>query len=151
MSKRVILKGQDIATEEFVEEKISEAQIPQADLINKIDGVILWENESPSSTFTSQSVTLSESLSNYNYYSIIYKNVANEDKFYNTGKIPVGHGCRLTEVYASTMNYSMAIRERQVSYSDDTTLSIEGGLFASAETAKTTNDDVCIPISVIGY
>ena len=34
MSKRVILKGQDIATEEYVAEEISKAQIPQADLSN---------------------------------------------------------------------------------------------------------------------
>ena len=49
----------------------------------------LWQNSSLT-TFASQTVTLDESIDNYNYYEIIYKINDEQDIYVSSGKCPIG-------------------------------------------------------------
>ena len=69
MSKRVILKGQDIATEEFVNEKI--AELPKETL--------LWTNSDAGSTFSRQTINI-DNLSSYDYV-VIYAKSKTDSNF----------------------------------------------------------------------
>ncbi len=45
-------------------------------------GTVLWTNSSPTSTFSSQTVTLSDSITNYNYLKfVVYTNTTNSNSF----------------------------------------------------------------------
>ena len=104
--------------------------------LNDLDGKKIWTNASPTSSFASQTITLSESLSNYNYYEIVFrqnKNATNE-RYFTTGKIPVGHGTILNA-------YGTSYRPTGTSVSGNT---------ISFESASPDNN-YAIPIYVKGY
>lgn len=100
----------------------------------------LWENQNPSASFTGQTITLSESLANYNCYEIIFKQSNTNERYFSTGKIPVGHGTILSYI---TSNNSYRATETTVS---GTTIAFENAYVGSSA-----NNVVAIPIYVIGY
>ena len=108
---------------------------------------ILWTNSSPTSNFAAQDITLNSS--DYDCYEIIFLNNMGEDLYYNTGKIPKGHGCRLVECYSG--GSGAAMRTREVNYSSATQLEFKAGRYAYGTTAAIDNNATCIPLYVIGY
>ena len=105
-------------------------------------GKSLWENPNPTASFSAQTITLSESLANYSCYEIIFrqnKNVNNE-RYFSTGKIPVGHGTILS--YNTSSNFYRAT---------GTTVSGNTISFENAYAGSTTDNDNVIPVYVIGY
>ena len=113
-----------------------------ASVLQNLLGTKLWTNANPTASFSSQTITLSESLANYNCYEIIFKqnkNATNE-RYFTTGKIPVGHGTILSYI---TSNNTYRATETTVS---GNTISFE-----NAYVGSTTNNDSVIPIYVIGY
>lgn len=101
-------------------------------------GKKLWENQNPSASFSSQTITLSESLANYNCYEIVFKQSAQNERYFTTGKIPVGHGTILS-AYAS--NYRAT----------GSTVSGNTISFENASYGGTTNNEYVIPVFVIAY
>lgn len=100
----------------------------------------LWENQNPTASFPSQTITLSESLANYSCYEIIFKQSSPNERYMTTGKIPVGHGTILGYV---TSNNSYRATGSTVS---GNTISFE-----NAYVGSTSNNGVVIPVYVIGY
>lgn len=108
----------------------------------------LWQNSSPSSSFAAQSITLA--TDDYDYYEIIFNQVTSVDYYMTSGKIPKGHGTRLTAMFISTGG--IGGRTRAVDYTDDTTLAVAVGRYLNAGQSSATNDNTaCIPIMIIGY
>lgn len=131
---------------------VAEINKVSASNLNEIKGVVnnnsvilqntlgksLWENPNPTASFTGQTITLSESLENYNCYEIIFKQSKTNERYFSTGKIPVGHGTILN-AYAN--NY----RATGTSVSGNTIS------FEDASANGSTNNEYVIPIYVIGY
>lgn len=101
---------------------------------------ILWTNSSPTSSFSNQTITLSESLDNYEYYEILFRQNTTSARLMTTGKIPVGYGTIL--IWVTTVNMYRPT---------GTTVS---GNTISFEDGKTTNgvdNSTTVPTYVIGY
>ena len=98
----------------------------------------LWENQNPSASFSSQTITLSESLANYSCYEIIFRQSKTTTRYFSTGKIPVGYGTILN-AYAN--NYRPT----------GTTVSGNTIAFENASVNGSTDNGYVIPVYVIGY
>ena len=98
-------------------------------------GEKLWENQNPSASFPSQTITLTKSLANYSCYEIIFKQSNANERYFSTGKIPVGHG---TILNAYGTNYRPT----------GTTVS---GNTIYFENANASDNGYVIPVYVIGY
>lgn len=55
-------------------------------------GTILWTNPNPTNNFPAQTIALSDSLNNYAYYEIIFRQSTGTARCFSSGKIPVGYG-----------------------------------------------------------
>ena len=114
--------------------------------IENIRGKILWTNPSPTTDFTAQTVTLSETIDNFDSYAVVYY----ADKALNTGAknsgiLPKSAYCRLEKCYA--YNYW-----RIISLSG-TSATISAGTYRTSYgggTNATSNSDL-IPLYIIGY
>lgn len=108
------------------------------EMLNGLKGEIIWTNQSPTSTFAAQTINLSESLDDYNCYEIIFKQSTANERYFSTGKIPVGHGTILN-AYAN--NYRAT----------ETTVSRTTIDFENASYGGTTDNGYVIPMYVIVY
>lgn len=111
-----------------------------ANTLENTIGKTLWENPNPTASFTAQTITLSESLANYNCYEIIFKQSNTNERYFSTGKIPVGHGTILS--YVTSNNSYRAT---------GSTVSGNTIAFENAYVGSTANNGNVIPIYVIGY
>lgn len=105
-------------------------------------GKSLWENPNPTASFSSQTITLSESLANYSCYEILFRQnkTSTNERYMSTGKIPVGHGTILS--YVTSSNYYRPT---------GTTVSGNTIYFENAYADSTANNENVIPVYVIGY
>ena len=110
-------------------------------------GTILWTNNSPTSSFASQNITLDSS--DYDMYEVIYKPYNNQSIALNTGKIPKGMGTTLLFNAGNSTNGPYVYR-RDITYTDATTLAAGTATEAYAST-NAANNNMCIPQYVIGY
>lgn len=108
--------------------------------ITKLKRKILWTNSSPTSSFSAQTITLSESLDNYNYYEILFRQSNTSARIITSGKIPVGYGTILS--WNTTINM---YRPTGTTVSGNT-ISFEDG-----KTTNGTDNTTTIPLYVIGY
>lgn len=116
-----------------------------ADLLSNITGTILWTNPNPTSTFDSQSITLSNS--DYDCYEIIYQFSQLNAMLFNTGKIPKGNNINIFFAFNNGTDTHLHTN-RLIRYENDTTLYAEN-CYSSADNNTTNNR--CIPLYVIGY
>ena len=105
--------------------------------INNIKRKVLWSNPDLTSSFPAQTITLSESLNNYEYYEIIFKQSTTNERNMTSGKIPVGHG--------TILSYANSLRA--------TSSTVGGTTFAFENASNNGNADSgsIIPIYIIGY
>ena len=79
------------------------------DLVSAMNGLVLtklWENSNPTSSMNNgTSIPLSKSLSNFDFYFIIYREMTTYAQHYNTGFIPSTLGTRLICVNQNYMNF----------------------------------------------
>ena len=99
----------------------------------------LWENQNPSASFPSQTITLSESLANYSCYEIIFRQSKSAGRMLTSGKIPVGYGTILGFEAGSSFRA--------------TGLTVSGNTidFENAQASGVSNNDYVIPVYVVGY
>lgn len=103
-----------------------------------LDGAILWENQSPSSGFTSQNITLSSS--DYDLLEIYTKQAKGNLRAQST-RIPKGYdGMLYTEYDDGTIARRLATRVSDTQYT-----------IGSVQSTAGYNDDNVIPIYVVGY
>ena len=115
------------------------------DLID--NGKILWTNNDSTSNFPEQTITLSDNLSNYNFYEIIYKQSTTVTRYMSTGKIPIGFTTELP--FISTTLYYRVLSESN-SMTNNKILISEGKRVRTYGTSEQLNS-INIPIYVIGY
>ena len=110
------------------------------DEVEKLKRVTLWTNPAPTTSFSGQTVTLSDSLSNYDFYEILYEQTTSSTRTMTTGKLPVGSGTILHWVTAST-------------YYRPTAETVSGSTltFEDAREDSTVNNITTIPVKIIGY
>lgn len=111
---------------------------------------VLWTNPtSPTTAFAGQSITLSESISNFTYYEVIYKFTISEYGIatQSTGKVPVNELARLIDVSGGVPNF------RNVTALSGTSMTFADCKYYTAYLATTTNNynSSCVPIQVLGY
>ena len=116
----------------FVADINGENAVNILETLNGIKGKVLWTNQNPSSTFTSQTITLNSD--DYDLFEIIYS--------YNTSNLYTSsvRGIKGKGVLLTTITTNGAIR-RIISYISDTSLSVE----------SIADNDSLIPLYVIGY
>lgn len=106
----------------------------------QLKGTILWENLDTTSSFSAQTVTLSESLSNYDKYEIIFKQGSGSSdlRVLSTGIIPT--------LYGTILSYAVNNRYRLVDVPNGNQITFQNGMNNnSADNTK------CLPLYIIGY
>ena len=103
-------------------------------------GTLLWTNNSPSSSFGSQTITLSESLDDYDCYEIIFRQSTTDVRLMTTGKIPVGSGTIMS--WSTSLNFYRPTA---------TTVSGNTITFEEGKNTNGTDNNRTIPIYIIAY
>lgn len=122
-----------------VEEALSEI-----DLSGEVD---IWENLNPNVAFAGQSITLSESLSNFRYYKLIGKLSAtggNSVYHVETGKIPVG----MVAWFNATINKSYG---RAINSASGTIVAIGDSNLYNFDNTTVLDNSTLIPLKIVGY
>lgn len=110
-------------------------------------GVLLWTNESPTSSFSSQNILLSSS--DYDFYEIFYK-IESSSAVIKSEKSIKGYGCWLEQSRAESSGGSTC-RMRSISYSNATTLAVDTCWSSTGTSNRTQLDSALIPLYVVGY
>ena len=112
---------------------------------------VLWTNPSPNAEFGSQNITLSSD--DYGYLEVLYTaQGSNEQYIKSTGKIPKGKDIKIDDIYIQQSNTNaIRIYSRLLSYTNDTTFSVNSARFASSFTSSEANNNFAIPYKIIGY
>ncbi len=112
--------------------------------INNVKAKKLWENANPSEAISSPK-RINLNNANYKYYEIIYRGSTSSSNLerLSTGRIPKGNSTRISMIY-SVSNGEARVRERIITYINDTTLEI--GINSGAD-----GNTVCIPMMILGY
>lgn len=107
--------------------------------LTNITGQILWTNSSPTSDFSSQTITLSSG--DYDFLEIFFcSNVQSENKTFEIRKTIKNYAVTLSTVVQNVNTY------RIVRFTDATHLAVERGY-----TGTDVQDRRCVPLYVIGY
>ena len=102
-------------------------------------GTVLWTNSSPTSSFAAQTVTLLETIENYDYYEVeFFQSNTLNDIMFTTGKIASN---RRTALFASTSATGIAYRALQ---------SVPSGTSIIFSSGSTSNA-AAIPYRILGY
>lgn len=122
----------------------------------KYTETVLWTNPSPSSTFAAQTVTLSDSLSNYKYIGIRFKvHNTHADTPYATGIILVSEfmqnrkntGADRKNILVASQNTSNATMARNAWYVSNTSVEFSA---AYQLLSTNTNTNYTIPLEILG-
>ena len=113
--------------------------------ISNINGQLLWTNPNPTSAFEAQTITLDESLSNYNMYEIIFKtgSIAS-DPLADSGKLPIASGFFSSIIGDNIYYRSWTVSNNTITMSDASRIINYGS-------APTTNNYGMLPMYIIGY
>ena len=110
-----------------------------------LQGKVLWTNSNVTNSFAGQTVTLSESLANYDSYEILYRQSTVADRVMSTGILPVGHGC--------FMAFPLSLTQYRGTTETVTgnTITFLDGYHAQADGGWETDNTLVIPRTIIGY
>lgn len=114
-------------------------------LAYKVTEKILWTNPSPTSSFSAQTVTLSETIANFTKYEILFKNTNLVNTIFSTGKLPTSFLTQLCFPIGT-------IRARNITALSGTSLTFsESGYYGTYGGGYTTDNNGCVPYQIIGY
>lgn len=103
---------------------------------------LLWSNSAETSAISTKNVQLSESISNYDLYLVVFKAETGYGNYDTTGPMPVS-GPMLLQAHSNKNKY------RTCSVSG-TTFSINNGYKCSSYNNTATDNNVCIPTKLYG-
>jgi hypothetical protein len=127
-----------------VENKVIKEYVDTRLSLYETKGKIIWTNPNPTNNFDAQTITLDESLDNYDEYEILVLQSTTNSRLISTGRIPVGHG---TIISYNTSSY--LYRPTGTIVSGDT-ISFEDGKGVVGTTVTVQNESI-VPMYVIGY
>ena len=108
-------------------------------------GKVLWINNDTTSQFAAQTITLDESLDNYDMYEILFLQSTQNTRTMTTGKVPVGNGTILT--FVTTNNF---YRPTGTTVSGSS-MSVEDSKASTGGGTPSVVNDSTIPYMVIAY
>ena len=112
-------------------------------------GIVLWENQSPTSSFAGQTIALNSN--NYDYFIVLTYNNTSQKMIINNGLFPKGENCSIDQCATGGNNDYGWIRTRMITYVDDTHLQfLDGKAQKTNANGHSTDNTVLIPIKIIG-
>lgn len=105
---------------------------------------LLWQNPNPTDIFAAQTITLNETLANYDFVEVLYRNDANGTVTMSTGQVlpTVPTYARL----AASVNMV-----RQINFNNTSKVVINnGGYYDSFNSSDKINNRVLIPLAIYG-
>lgn len=116
--------------------------------ISESSEVLLWENPDRTSAFSAQTVALKDSLSNYKYIKIFF---TNGDQAFSQD-FPVIEGKVKAKIDVSV--YMAGWQGHPLYYrnfsGEDKSIIFQGGFSSGAGDNNSTNEEVCVPLDIIG-
>lgn len=111
----------------------------------ELKGKIIWTNSNPTSNFNPQTITLDESLGNYDMYEILFLQGTTNSRIMTSGKIPVGHGTILDyiTVYPKFRSTNATVSGNTITFEDCKSLNAIG--------SHVVENSSLIPMYVIAY
>lgn len=125
--------------------------IINANITAAITPTELWTNPNPTSSFSSQPITLSSS--DYNYLEIYYYDwITPTRRGMKSVKVLKGYNINLDTIFQSTTESMMYMASRRITYTDATHLSVGPVKGANSQqlTVETINE-ICVPVKILGY
>lgn len=113
---------------------------------------VLWTNLNINSEFTSQTITLNDSISNYSYIEIIYANNKEYAYSFNTGKIIAGKNTTMIGYSNLGDSNNIGIRYRDIiNFNGKSATVSDCYLKLVNATTRTIDNNLLIPVKIIGY
>lgn len=110
-----------------------------------LGGKLLWTNSNPSNSFAGQQITLSENITNFDLYEVIFVEYAGNLPYGSSGRIPVDHTTNIGQVANMFVRRSItAINGNKLTFGD-------GQRCTSFNGSWTTDNVRIIPVYIIGY
>lgn len=112
---------------------------------------VLWTNSAPTSSFAAQTITLSDSMSNYKYLKFRYKNTAS-GSLEASVICPVSDFVKMSDVSGNGILLILAMQNpsiygRRVYYVSTTSVNFKSALRVGS---SGTTDSVAIPLEILG-
>ena len=107
--------------------------------------VVLWTNSSPTSSFAGQNVIMTNWVSEYTHYEIIFQEKNDNTYGYSTGKLPITYSTRLRIPMQINLERNAVVGTNGISFGDC------GYYGTYGNTTKTTNNAYIIPYQILGY
>lgn len=108
--------------------------------------VVLWTNASPTSDFATQTITLSDDITTYSYYEVLYYLSTNNTETFNSGKIPISKDTRI-----SVPRHYIGYRTVQPKTALTMMFSNHSQFTTYGSSTVTNTNSICIPYQVLGY
>lgn len=126
---------------------ITQGDIVHNNTIQGINGVILWENPNKKATFAAQTVTLSNSIANFDYLRLEYEQVVPSNEVVNCWQFidfrPFVNGN--LEILAGVYDGARYLKTRSLNIVSETQVQ-----FGSAFQEGTSNDKMVVPMRLYG-
>ena len=126
---------------------ITEGELLHKNVVDGISGVVLWENSNETANFPSQTVTLSNKFSNFDYLKLEYAQVVPDNNVLNCrGYIelrPFVNGS--FEILCGTYDGDRYLKARSLYFTSETQVK-----FSSAFQENSNNDRMVVPIRIYG-
>jgi len=116
---------------------------------NFINGVELWNNNSPTSDFASQNVQID--FTGYRYYEIIYYSSTDDKLILTTGRLPIALGLGTNLVMTYNSSSSSYIASRQVNIISTGLNFVNAYYYKYSDGTKGGANNKLIPLKVVGY
>lgn len=117
--------------------------------VNEKTGILLWENQSPTSSFAGQDVNLNSS--DYNYLEIYYKFSNGSNQPMKSDRAIKGYNMRLMSSSTFGGQGGGEMARRDVTYVNATKLTFGDGIYQKGTTETTGQNQYAIPVIIIGY
>jgi hypothetical protein len=113
--------------------------------VNNLKSKVLWENSNISTNFAGQTITLSEPIENFNYYTVLFYQAANSTLTISTSA-KAGDTIRAITIGGSLLNYRdvTSISGTSCTFSNTTAYSTYAG-------SGSTANQRLIPYQIIGH
>lgn len=113
---------------------------------NNLKNKVLWANSNPYQNFVAQTVTLSEDIEKFKYYTVIYHLATDGDVCFSDTAI-AGDGMRTSFAAGNRLNWRgiNKVTEKQCEFTDNVEM---GGNYGGSTTVINSR---CIPVIIIGH
>lgn len=117
-------------------------------LKNLLTPTTLWSNSNPTGAFARQTITLSEKISNFTYYEVLYKSKNTSNQLTSTGKIPIAYATKMQNINGAAASDLLTTRSTTVPSGTSITFN---DCYSGITNTTSVTTNFCIPILIRGY